>query len=75
MNVGTHEAKTRLSELLRRVETGEEIVILRGDKPIARLVPVRRTERRRFGRDEGVFAVPEDFDAPLPDHVLGTFEA
>lgn len=73
--MGTHEAETRLSELLRRVEGGEEVVILRGDTPIARLVPVRGTARRRFGRDEGAFVVPDDFDAPLPAEVLDTFEA
>ena len=74
VNVSTHEAKTRLSELLRRVESGEEVVILRGREPVARLVAFRRTSRRRFGGDVGLFVVPDDFDAPLPDEVLATFE-
>jgi hypothetical protein len=51
-----HEAKTRLSQLLRLVDGGQEI----GGK-------------RRLGTDEGVFEVPHDFDAPLPDDVLASF--
>jgi prevent-host-death family protein len=74
MQVGVHEAKTKLSALLRRVAAGEEIVIARGGKPIARLVPVKRRGRRAIGRDEGLFEVPADFDAPLPDEVLEAFE-
>lgn len=38
--VGVHEAKTRLSQLLRDVERGEEVVVTRGGKPVARIVPV-----------------------------------
>lgn len=74
-SVGIHQAKTHLSELLRRVATGEEIVIMRGREPVARLVPVQPpTDRRRLGMDKGVYAVPDDFDAPLPDDVLVAFQ-
>lgn len=69
-----HEAKTNLSKLLRRVAAGEEIVISRGGEPIAKLVPVRRNERRTLGQDSGRFVVPSDFDAPLPDDVMSNFE-
>ena len=70
-----HQAKTHLSELVRRVEMGEEIVILRGRVPIARLVPVRQpTSARTLGMDQGLYEVPDDFDAPLPDAVLATFQ-
>lgn len=72
--VGTHEAKTRLSELLRAVEGGEEIEILRGPEVIARLVPARDRRRRRLGEDAGLFTVPDDFDAPLPDDIADDFE-
>ena len=72
--VTVHEAKTHLSRLLRRVETGEEIVICRGDEPVARLVPVKSGRARQLGLDQDVFEVPEDFDAPLPDEVLEDFE-
>jgi prevent-host-death family protein len=69
-----HEAKTNLSELLRRVAAGEEVTITRGGEPVARLVPAQRRARRVLGRDSGLFEVPDDFDAPLPDHVRETFE-
>jgi len=72
--VTVHEAKTHLSRLLRRAAEGEEIVIARGGKPIAKLVPVREAQRRRFGIDRGKFEIPDDFDAPLPPEVLSGFE-
>lgn len=74
MDVGVHEAKTHLSRLLQRVELGEEITIMRGGRPVARLVPAASGARRQFGRDRGLFAVPEDFDAPLPESILREFE-
>lgn len=63
--VTVHEAKTNLSELLRRVEAGEEIVIARGDKPVAILKSYDREEiaRRRLagmGSLEGKFEAPTD---------------
>jgi prevent-host-death family protein len=74
-SVGIHEAKTRLSELLRRVAAGEEILILNGREPVARLVPARQSRTRRLGQDQGRYVVPDDFDAPLPDDVLEQFGA
>ncbi|MPZ80309.1 MAG: type II toxin-antitoxin system prevent-host-death family antitoxin [Actinophytocola sp.] len=73
--VGVHEAKTTLSALLRRVATGEEITISSGGRPVARLVPIQRGTERVLGRDRGVFEVPGDFDAPLPDDLLQVFES
>ncbi len=73
--VSIHEAKTHLSRLLARVEAGEEIVIARAGRPIARLVAVERSDRRLFGRDAGLFEVPEDFDAPLPNEIQEGFFA
>lgn len=74
-SVNIHQAKTHFSELVARVERGQEVVIARAGKPVARLVP---HETRRpapvFGADRGKFTVPEDFDSPLPDEVLATFE-
>jgi prevent-host-death family protein len=75
MEVNVHEAKTNFSKLLRRVAAGEEIVILRSGEPVARLVPMSKRTRRRFGVDRGAFEVPGDFDAPLPAEVLDAFEA
>ncbi len=74
MEVGVHEAKTHLSRLLRRVAAGEEITIVRSGTPVARLVPVSPPPAREFGIDRGVFTVPADFDAPLPDELLDAFE-
>lgn len=75
MEVNIHEAKTHFSKLLRRVAAGEEVVISRAGKPIARIVPIAERSRRHFGMDRGRFEVPADFDAPLPDDVLGSFES
>lgn len=70
--VTVHQAKTHLSRLLERVEEGETVVIARGRIPIARLVPVRRTERagRRFGTLRGVVRVGKEFFEPLPEAEL-----
>lgn len=73
--VGVHEAKTHLSQLLRRVAAGEEVVIERRGEPVARLVPVRTERPRLFGSERGKLVVPEDFDAPLPGELLDRFES
>lgn len=67
-----HEAKTHLSRLLERVEQGENIVIARGGRPIARLVPIQQ-ETRKPGRLAGKIRMAEDFDAPLPTEILALF--
>lgn len=72
--VNIHEAKTHLSKLLQRVLAGEQIVIAKGGRPIARLVPYEPTPERQFGVDRGLFQVPDDFDAPLDPEVLAEFE-
>ena len=72
--VGVHEAKTQLSRLLREVEAGGEVVIVRSGVPVAKLVPVRPVVARRLGSDRGVLEVPDDFDAPLPDAIVDEFE-
>lgn len=70
--VNVHEAKTHLSRLLARVALGEEIIIARSGKPVARLVRYDQP-RRPLGRDAGLFEVPEDFDDPLPEDVIRKF--
>lgn len=74
IEVGVHEAKTTLSELLRRVAAGEEVTITRSGEPVARIIAVQRRRPRVLGRDRGAFEVPDDFDAPLPDEVLRDLE-
>ena len=73
-SVNIHQAKTNLSQLLRRVASGEEIIISNAGKPVARLVPIGGTHKRRLGTDQGAFKVPDDFDDPLPPEVLDAFE-
>lgn len=72
--VNTHEAKTHLSRLLKRVAAGEEIVIARAGKPVARLVPLEYgTAPRELGFVREGLRIGEDFDAPLPPDVIRTF--
>ncbi len=70
--VNVHEAKTHLSRLLERVDAGEEIVIARNGKPVARLVAVV-AEPRRPGRLKGRLHIGADFDAPLPKGIAAPF--
>jgi len=74
--INIHEAKTHLSKLLMRVSAGEEIIIAKAGKPLARLVAWRApVVTRKPGLDKGKFQVPDDFDAPLPAEILDGFEA
>jgi len=60
---------------LLKVAAGEEVVIARGGKPVARLVPCERKGTARvLGQDAGRVHVADDFDAPLPDELLDGFE-
>jgi len=71
--VNVHEAKSQLSALLARVEAGEEVVISRANKPIARLVPYSQAKpTRRLGEAKGLVEIPPDFDQ-LPDDFMTDF--
>ncbi len=73
--VNIHAAKTQLSRLVDAAAAGEEIIIAKSGKPLARLGPlVDLQRRRRLGALAGKLRVPEDFDAPLPDKVIDAFE-
>ena len=73
--VTVHAAKTRLSQLLARVEAGEEIVLARGKRPIAKLVPFAPTPaKRRFGAFRGAVTVGPEFFEPLPPEELAAWE-
>jgi prevent-host-death family protein len=67
-----HEAKTHLSRLLDRVAEGEEIVIAKSGRPVAKLVRVT-LEPRKPGRLKGRIRIAPDFDEPLPDEILTAF--
>lgn len=65
--VSIHEAKTHFSRLVARAEAGEEIVVRRGPKRVAKLVAYRESEKpRRAGALRGRIKIAEDFDAVPP---------
>lgn len=70
--VSMHQAKTDLSKLVAKALHGEDVVIMRSGKPVARLVPIY--QERLPGLARGRLHIGEDFDAPLPDDILDTFE-
>jgi prevent-host-death family protein len=73
--VNVHDAKTHFSKLLNRVESGEEIVIARAGKPVARLLPlVTRVQKREPGSAKGKVVLEKSFTKPLPASLLKEFE-
>lgn len=75
VKINIHEAKTHFSKLLARVQNGEEIIIAKAGKPVARMVPlVNRLARRVAGSAKGRITISPDFDAPLPESILESFE-
>ncbi len=75
--VNVHEAKTHLSKLLSRVEQGEEVIIAKAGRPLARLVPIDRPKKPRSpgSGKGGILYMAEDFNAPLPEELLKDFGA
>jgi len=74
--VGMHEAKTKLSQLVERAQAGEEIIIARNGKPVARLVPVAPTNSFASlrGKYRGQIWMADDFDE-LPDDIADALGA
>lgn len=73
--INIHEAKTHLSKLLENVMHGEEIIIAKAGKPIARLGPfMSTTPNKRFGLLKNKIKISDDFDAPMPNNILDDFE-
>jgi prevent-host-death family protein len=70
-----YEAKTSLSRLVDRAASGEEIILSKAGKPLAKLVPFSRSpEPRQPGGWEGQVRISEDFDDPLPPEIQAAFE-
>jgi len=74
VEVNIHEAKTHFSKLLERVALGEEVIIAKAGKPVAKLVSIEPEKPRfKFGSAKGKFVVPEDFNDPLPKEIEDLF--
>jgi prevent-host-death family protein len=74
--VNIHEAKTHFSRLVERAAKGEEIVIARAGRPVARLMPLASPTRpRRPGLLKGRIRISKNFDAPLSRNIARAFES
>ncbi|MFT5126534.1 MAG: prevent-host-death family protein [Rhodothermales bacterium] len=71
------QAQSQFVELVERALHGDDVVVSRDGEPLIRLVPINVPvrDKRRPGSAEGIVQVSKDFDAPLPDDVLDSFEA
>ena len=75
VTVNIHEAKTHLSKLLERVRLGEEIIVAKAGKPVAKLVPISSGVARRVpGHAKGKVKIFDNFDDPLPEDIQKYFE-
>ena len=75
--INVHAAKTHFSRLVDEAAAGEEIIIAKAGKPMAKLVPLtppHNRPKRKLGILAGLAVIPPDFDAPLPDNVISAFE-
>ncbi len=73
MTLNLYEAKTQLSSLVEMAANGEEIIIAKNGKPMAKLVAFKRRSSRKPGKYKGKIWMSDDFDAPMPD-VIDAFE-
>lgn len=72
--VNIHQAKTHLSKLIERIAQGEEIIIAKAGKPVARLVPYSARRAPRVGCQwKGLVRIRKDFDEPLPPEMTAGF--
>jgi antitoxin (DNA-binding transcriptional repressor) of toxin-antitoxin stability system len=70
---GIHNAQIDLASPLRRAAVGEDVVIARGDEPIARIIRLAPPPTQRLGIDEGKYTVPDDFNQPITKDGLDVF--
>jgi prevent-host-death family protein len=74
VQVNIYEAKSKFSKLISLAMAGEEIIIAKSGKPVARLVPFEKpSQNRKPGSAKGKIIIADDFDAPLPDDILKEF--
>ena len=72
--INIHDAKTRFSRLIEAVIRGEDVIIAKAGKPVAKLIPYEVKKVKKFGALRGKIKISEDFDKPLSDDVMKTFE-
>lgn len=73
--INIHEAKTHLSRIVDEVAAGAEVIIAKAGKPMARLTPIAGVRRaKKLGLLKGKIKVPDDFNLPLPEDVITSFE-
>jgi prevent-host-death family protein len=73
--VNIYDAKTRLSQLVDQASEGEDVIVARNGKPLARITRLQPAKRPiRFGLMAGQITIADDFDAPLPPELLAAFE-
>lgn len=72
--INIHEAKTQFSKLIDKVMEGEEVIIAKAGKPVAKLVPFKERRLINFGLLKGKIKIAADFDDPLPEDILSAFE-
>ena len=74
VQVNIYEAKSKLSKLINQVIAGEEVIVAKSGKPVARIIPFEKpTQNRKPGSAKGKLIISDDFDAPLPDDILQGF--
>ncbi len=72
--INIHQAKTHFSKLIERIAQGEEIIIAKAGKPLARMIPFHEHRSPRTGAQwKGLVHIREDFDEPLPPEVMDGF--
>ncbi len=74
VTVNVHEAKTHLSRLLVQMEAGEDVIIARNGKPVAKLVQIRQRGQLVFGSMKGQIELDDSFFDPLPEEELAAWE-
>jgi len=71
--VNIHEAKTHLSRLLQKVAQGEEVIIAKAGRPVAKLVKIESVSKRQFGSATGTIKFTPGWDAPMTDEEFEEF--
>jgi prevent-host-death family protein len=72
--INIHQAKTQFSKLVDDAMHGDEIIVAKAGKPVAKLIAFTKTKPRQFGVLKGKIKIANDFDAPLPEDILADFE-